>query len=159
MQRSGTARPSPGDRGRGLPRVAARLSVRGAMSRANVEVVRQAWEAYARRDNEAAFALYHAEVELQSGIDGRVYRGLDGVREMFRDWLGVWNDYGTDVDEWVDAGDHVIAVVRSWGRGKHSTVPVELTEAHLWTLRNGKLWRLRIFPTKTEALEAVGLSE
>jgi ketosteroid isomerase-like protein len=127
------------------------------MSRENVEVVRQAWEAFARRDNEAAFALYDDEVEIHSPVDGRVYRGLGGVRDYNRDWLSVWDDFSVDVEEWVDAGDHVVAIVQWSGRGKHSGVPAELTAAHLWTLRNGKLWRLRVFPTKTEALEAAGL--
>jgi uncharacterized protein len=129
------------------------------MSQENVEIVRQAWEAFVRRDNEAAFALYDAEVEIHSPVDGRVYRGLKGVRDFNRDWLSVWDDYGTDVEEWVDAEDHVVAIVRWWGRGKHSAVPAEMTAAHLWTLRTGRLWRLRVFPTKTEALAAAGLSE
>ena len=34
------------------------------MSQENVEIVRQAWEAFMRRDNEAALALYDPEVEV-----------------------------------------------------------------------------------------------
>jgi ketosteroid isomerase-like protein len=65
-----------------------------------------------------------------------------------------------EVTEWIDGGgDHVIAVMHTWGRGKMSGVPVERREAHLWTLREGKLRRLRVFETKTEALEAAGLRE
>jgi hypothetical protein len=32
-------------------------------------------------------------------------------------------------------------------------------EAHVWTVRDGKLWRLRIYPTRAEALKAVRLEE
>jgi ketosteroid isomerase-like protein len=47
--------------------------------------------------------------------------------------------------------------LRAWGR--QSGVPVEERVWHVWTLRDGRFWRLRIFATKAEALEAVGLSE
>jgi ketosteroid isomerase-like protein len=58
------------------------------MSEENVEVVRRAWEAYHRRDNEAALALYDPTIEIdpteQTGIDAGVYRGLEGVQDFFR---------------------------------------------------------------------------
>src|SRR3954452_9572172 len=129
------------------------------MSQENVEVVRQAFEAFKRRDNEKALSFYDREVEIESFFHERTYRGLDGVRAFFRDWLGVLTSYRGEVDEWIDAGDQVIAVMHTWARGKMSGVNVERREAHLWTLRDGKLWRLRVFPTKDEALEAVGLRE
>ena len=92
-----------------------------AMSQENVEVVRQAWEAFRRRDTEAALALYDAEVELHSAVDGRVYRGLDGVRDFFRDWLAVWDDFSADVEEWVNA--ETMWSQSSAGRAVGSTAP------------------------------------
>jgi ketosteroid isomerase-like protein len=71
----------------------------------------------------------------------------------------VWDEYGSEVEELIDAGNHVIAVIRSWGRGKQSEAAVETGEHHVWTLRDGKLWRLRVYPDEAEALEAVGLWE
>ena len=133
------------------------------MSEENVEIVRRAWEASKRHDNDAVFALYDPEVELvavaNSTIDGRAYHGIDGVQEFFRDWLSAFVDFTSEVEEWIDVGAQVIAIVHTYGRGKRSGVPVEIHEAHLWTLRDGKLWRLQTFPTKAEALEAAGLSE
>jgi hypothetical protein len=133
------------------------------MSEENVEVVRQAWEAYRRRDNEAALALYDPEIEIElrseANVEASIYRGLEGVREFFRNWMSAFDDLRSEVEEWIDAGDQVIAMVRSFGRGKHSGVPVDMLEAHLWTVRDGKLWRLQTLGTKAEALEAAGLSE
>jgi hypothetical protein len=51
----------------------------------------------------------------------------------------------------------VIAVLRSRGRGKRSGIRVEERQSHVWTLRHGKLWRLRIYASKGAALKAVGL--
>jgi uncharacterized protein len=129
------------------------------MSEENVEAVRQAFEASTRRDNDAVFRLYDPEVEIESEYDGRTYRGLDGVRAFNRDVLEVWDEFDWDVEEWIDAGDQVIAVMHARARGKMSGVTVERSEAHLWTLREGKLQRLRVFQTKDEAREAAGLEE
>jgi ketosteroid isomerase-like protein len=49
--------------------------------------------------------------------------------------------------------------MRIRARGRSSGAVVERREWHVWTLRDGKLWRLRIYVTEAEALEAVGLSE
>ena len=129
------------------------------MSQENVEIVQRALEASTRRDDKATFALYDPEVEIYGQVDGATYRGLTGVRTYFRDWFAAWRDFSIDAEEWIDAGEDVIAALhlRAWGR--QSGVPVEERVWHVWTLRDGRLWRLRIFATKAEALEAVGLSE
>lgn len=133
------------------------------MSQENVEVVRRAWEAYMGRDNEAALALYHPKIEADwtaSGVPGfGVYRGMEGIQEMFRDWHTAFGEFSNEVEEWIDAGDHVIAMVRQHGRGRLSGVPVEMLEAHVWTIRDGKLWRLRVYPSRSQALEGIGASE
>ena len=131
------------------------------MSQENVKVVREAWEASARHDNEAIFPLYDADVEIQGpfGLSDRVFRGLTGVQEFWRDWLASWGEFESDVEEWIDAGDDVIAVMHVWGQGKRSGVPVETRQSHVWTLRGGKLWRPRVYDTKDEALQAVGREE
>jgi ketosteroid isomerase-like protein len=129
------------------------------MSRENVEVVRRAWEAFVRRDDGAAFALYDPEITIHHQVDGSVYRGLAGARAFVGDWLASWTDYSTDLEELIDAGDDVIAVMRIRAQGRRSAVPVERREWHVWTVRDGRLWRFRIYATEAEALEAVGMSE
>jgi uncharacterized protein len=133
------------------------------MSEENVDVVRRAWEASQRHDNEAALALYDPTVEIDTTergeLDAGAYRGLEGVQDFFRNWLSSFGDFRSEVEEWIDAGDQVIAMVHSYGRGRRSGVPVDMLEAHLWTVLNGKLKRLQVFATKAQALEAAGLSE
>jgi ketosteroid isomerase-like protein len=105
------------------------------MSRENVEVVQRAWEAHVRRDNKAALALYHPQIEIDlSGgqkVGTRLHYGLEGVQRYLRDWLSAFGDFRTEVEEWTDAGDQVIAIVRSYGRGKCSGVSVDMRKAHV----------------------------
>jgi ketosteroid isomerase-like protein len=135
------------------------------MSEENVEVVRRAWEAFwLRKDNETVLALYDPEVQIdltavthigQSGV----YFGLEGVQEYLRDLLASFRGMKSEVEEWIDAGGRVIAMIHLYGRGKHSGVPVDKLEAHLWTVRDGLLLRLQVFATRAEAREAAGVSE
>jgi hypothetical protein len=67
------------------------------MSQENVDAVRRAWEAFERHDNEAIFPLYGPEVEVQNQFLDRVYQGLPGVQEYFRDLLAVWDELGSEV--------------------------------------------------------------
>ncbi len=95
-----------------------------------------------------------------SGFPGvGVYHGLEGVRSWNRDWLGAFGGFSAEVEEWIDAGDQVIAMVRWHGRGKLSGVPARMLRAHVWTVRDGKLLRLRIYDNRADALKAAGLSE
>ena len=131
------------------------------MSQENLEIVRRCCEAFDRGDYEASLADLDADIEydLRHFPDGRVYHGHDGVREAFRQWLGAWEDYRQQRDPVIDTDDHVILAVRESGRGKGSGVPLERPTFGVWTLRSGKVIRIRFFPTRSEALEAVGLEK
>ena len=49
--------------------------------------------------------------------------------------------------------------VRVSGSAKQSGVAVAISDAHVLTLRDGRVTRLEVFLNRAEALEAVGLSE
>jgi ketosteroid isomerase-like protein len=137
------------------------------MLQENVEIVRQVYEAAARRDSATVFALYDEDVELDStrlnipfGEAGSVVHGHDGARSFFREWHEAWEIIDYDYDELIDVGDdHVIAVVTRRARGRASGADVKLHVALLFTIRRGKIVRLVWFPARADALEAAGLSE
>jgi ketosteroid isomerase-like protein len=99
------------------------------MSQENVEIVRQVFDAAARRDSASVLALYDPEVEWdnsRSGGEGLmatgVYRGHDGLREWFREWSGPWANLDYRVGELIDGGENVIAAATMTGRGQASRV-------------------------------------
>lgn len=67
----------------------------------------------------------------------------------------MWLLSDVEVEEWIDAGDEVIAVLRLRTHGRQSGVPVDFHQAHVWTVKDSKLTRLRIFQSKAEALESL----
>jgi len=136
------------------------------MSRENVEVVRRIFNAVARRDGEAALALYDPDFEWDfsrvpwGDVAGPgVYRGRDALPRVYRDWHSAWENYEENLEELIEVGEHVISVLTAQGRGRASGVEVEMTTAGVWTVRGGIAVRSVWFPTREAALEAVGLSE
>jgi ketosteroid isomerase-like protein len=83
------------------------------------------------------------------------YRGFDGVREFLRDRLAIFMLSDVEVEEWIAAGDEVIAVLHFRTRGRQSGVPLDFRQAHVWTVKDSKLTRLRIYQSKAEALEGI----
>ena len=131
------------------------------MSRENVEIVRRHMQAYLSGDNDAALAAYDPEVEFDATLrpEGQVYRGREGVAEAMRTWTGAWEGWKVDIEEIIDAGEHVLLVVRESGRGKGSGIKIDQRVFGVFTLRDGKIVRWKGFIDRDQALQAVGLRE
>ena len=107
-------------------------------------------------DPEAFYSIFDERVEFNTGNlfpDGETYRGVDGVREFFRTWVGTFHDWGFEVEEVLDIGDSVVILLHQWGRGKGSGAEVELRFWQVWTFEDGKVIRCIAHPDKADALE------
>ena len=80
------------------------------------------------------------------------YRGYDGVRRFWTQFLSAWDEYGLRVEELIDVGDQVVAVMRLKGRTKE--LEVDEARSSLLTLRDGRIVRIEPFASKGAALEA-----
>jgi ketosteroid isomerase-like protein len=91
-------------------------------------------------------------------LTGQVYRGVQGGRDLAAD---LWEtlDYVPAMEEIIDLGEQVVAVLRISGRGRRSGVSVSQQVAMVWTFVGGRIVHGRSFTTRAEALEAAGLSE
>jgi ketosteroid isomerase-like protein len=133
------------------------------MSREAVEIVRQVYEAVARRDVATVLALYSPDVEIdssrlpESGLEGlRHVRGHDGLRSLYRYWSEAWETFEDHCETLLDAGDHVISVVTRRGRGRTSGAEASTPRAGVWTIRHGKVVRVVWFSSVDEARAAAG---
>jgi ketosteroid isomerase-like protein len=133
------------------------------MSRENVEVVRQMFEAFARGDFEASLNAYAEETawdDTNYRPDGTVHLGRDAIVDVVRTWRGAFDRYNFEVVEIIDAGGDTVAVVqRETGRGKGGGVEVTNRFGQVITVRSGKIAHTVVYTDPEEALEAVGLSE
>jgi ketosteroid isomerase-like protein len=131
------------------------------MSQENVELNRRGFQAFNDRDLDGLLAVLDEDVEvvpILAAMEGS-YHGHDGIRRWWAGLLGGFPDISVEVLEVRDLGDVTVTVVRVSGRGAESDTPFDAAvwQVHQW--RHGKCIRWHAYPSESEALEAVGLSE
>jgi uncharacterized protein len=134
------------------------------MSQENVEMVRAAFENFLAGRSDFGADLLSTEVVWDAtdiaalDING-VYRGPEGVRDFWREWLAAWETVQFDY-ELIDAGERVVALIDQRMRGRTTGLDVRFGEyAHVYTFRDGLIVHWKGYMSQSEALEAVGLSE
>jgi len=128
----------------------------------NLEIVRDAVEAINREGLEGALRMIdqscHPEVEwrpLLGGIETRVYRGLDGLREYWRDMFEAFEEIQyKDADLRLVGEDIVVALATIVLRGRGSGAPVEMEIGTVFQLDQGLFTKGTVFRSHAEALAA-----
>jgi ketosteroid isomerase-like protein len=96
------------------------------------------------------------ELEFKSRLaemEGRVYRGIDGLREWFSDVDAAFTDARWELLRVIEISDEIVVVEMSFsGKGKASGVPVEIRTPQVWTWRDGRPWRNEVFTDLDSAL-------
>jgi len=134
------------------------------MSQENVELLRVAHEAFLAGKSEFGAELLDPEVEWDASdspiLDNSgVYRGIEGVRQYWREWLAAWETVQFDY-ELIDAGDRVVVLIDQRMRGRSTGIEVPMGKyAQVHTFRDGLIVHWKLYTSQSEALEAVGLSE
>jgi ketosteroid isomerase-like protein len=155
------------------------------MSERNVEIVRRVFDAFSAvgfdrihrslaesTDLESAVGdlgelgavtleILDPDVELDfAGVanwpDEQTFRGHQGWFEMWRAWLTPWGDFAYEVREIDGVGEDVYVEVGQRGVIPGSDAPIEATIFNIWTLRDGRVVRLRFFSDREEARAALG---
>jgi ketosteroid isomerase-like protein len=134
------------------------------METQNVVLVRTLLEAVSRFDPEAMAAAVESDYEfipIMAALEGRVYRGREGVYEWVAEMKTHWEYFECCPEEFHDLGDRVIAFGHWRARGLASGVEVDGQPATwiAWVRESGLLYRWRTFTDRTEALNAAGISE
>jgi ketosteroid isomerase-like protein len=135
------------------------------MSQENVEFVRRVY-ALLDQGDAAVWDLAPSGFVLDFSrrlINPVVLRGRDQVRAWSeREVAEVWEGghTGWQPKELIDAGDKVLAFIRTSGRGKASGIEIDAYVWNVWTFRDGIPVKWTYFgEDRAAALEAAGLSE
>ena len=83
------------------------------------------------------------------------YRGFDGVRKFWGEFVSAWDSYGVEPITFDDAGDRIAVAVRIVGR-THG-LEVDETQSSLLTVRDGLIVRVESFADPDGARAAAGL--
>jgi ketosteroid isomerase-like protein len=130
----------------------------------NVERVLNGYAAFNRRDIEAALDGISPDV-VWRGPDvlpegEREFLGHEGVKDFWRMWLETFEEFHAEIEETIESGDQVMAMVRMHGRHRDSGAEVVTPSfPHVWTIQDEEVVRVEMYPNRAAGLDAIGMSE
>ena len=127
------------------------------MSKENVELARRLYAELASEGSSREFEQRLTDEALGRFLDPTIewvpvtdsvlavdsYRGFDGVRRFWGEFLSAWERYRVEPLRFDDAGDQVAVVVHIVGR-THG-LEVDETRSSLLTVRDGRIIRVESF--------------
>ena len=128
------------------------------MAHDNLERIRGGYEAYARRDFEAVFALLADDVEIwQTDLLpwGGYYRGHDRARAFFRS-LAEHVDAAPEPLVLIPAGPDVAVSGRLRGNVRSNGRAFDVPIIHVWTICDGRVTRFVSYIDTPAMLDALG---
>jgi ketosteroid isomerase-like protein len=137
-----------------------------AVSQENVELVRRLYAELASEGSPREFEQRMSDDALSRFLDPEIewvpvpesllavesYRGFDGVRRFWREFLSAWERYRVETLRVDDAGDRVAVVVHIVGRTHE--LEVDETRSSLLTVRDGRVIRVESFADPDRARQA-----
>ena len=144
------------------------------MSQENVEVVRSFYRALWRTLSaysevggrledapfaDEVFAHLDEDVEWRWPLTPERFRGREGLLRAGVDFLEAVDEWQIQLEEVVDAGDHLFTSQNVLAQGKGSGVPSEQRVYSVVTIRDGRILCIEDYVDRRAALEAAGLSE
>ncbi len=109
----------------------------------NKQIIENAYKSFASGDVPGLLAAFDEKIEWTEAEGfpyGGTYTGANAILEnVFMKLGSEWGNFSAVPDEFLDAGDNIVALGNYSGKynasGKSMTVPF----AHVWTLRDGKI--------------------
>jgi ketosteroid isomerase-like protein len=134
------------------------------MSQENVEIVREAFEAFLGGDLEKSAQLVDPEVEFHGTVgglqEGQIAHGQSEIDQTFEaEDLEAWEERRLEAEEFIDAGDDVVVLLHEYRRGRGSGIELETDTAVVVEVRDGRVVRIQGYMDRVAALEAAGLSK
>ena len=128
-------------------------------TRTNVDTLKELYGAFGRGDIPTVLGIFDERIEWVSA-EGAPYPGTfiggDAVLAGVFARLGSeWDGFRAEPTEYLDAGDHVVALGRYSGMYRATGRAMSAAFAHVWTLRDGKIVRYRQYVDSRKMAEAL----
>jgi ketosteroid isomerase-like protein len=124
----------------------------------NVEIFQRVIEAFNRDGVDGVLPFYTDDAEVYDpDLPPDTYRGRDAVSRVIEMLMSGFDDVEIRNFRLLPAGDRVVALLHTRGRGERDALEVETRDAHMITFRDGKITYWRIYLDQAEALSDAGL--
>jgi ketosteroid isomerase-like protein len=122
------------------------------------EAVRRFFSAF-EHDTEAFRDVLHPDVEWFPIEENRTpTRGVEAAMGNRNAWLDTWDEHRLDLEEVIEEGDDVVALVHITARGSGSGIEVDVRFYAQFKVRDGRVIYIFDHEHRAAALEAAGLS-
>ena len=93
--------------------------------------------------------------DRQSSPDRQTRYGKEGVKQLFDSYMEAFDALRLEPEEFIAVGNDIVVPLQQRIRGKGSGAVVMGRIVHVWTMREGAAFRLRIFGDKEQALSVL----
>jgi ketosteroid isomerase-like protein len=129
----------------------------------NLDLVRSIYAKWERGDFGSADWAHPEIVFESSGFDAMRTAGVAEMGERWREWMGLWEEYRTEADEFRELDrERVLVFMHHGGRGKASGLGIEdmtMPGANVFDIHDGKVTRLALYWDRADAIADLGLAE
>jgi ketosteroid isomerase-like protein len=128
----------------------------------NIDTMRRAYDAFNRGDIDTVMDILEPNVEWhEPEVEGipfaGTHRGSQQVAEnVFQPALEHYENFQVVPEEFLDAGERVVALGRFKGSAKATGRTLDAPFAHVWALRNGKAVSFRNYTDTAQFLQTLG---
>jgi ketosteroid isomerase-like protein len=133
------------------------------VSRADIEVLRRAYEAFNRRDLDALTGFFDPEAYWVPSPSvwgaGKTYHGHEGLAELLAELASDWRAFESRPEEFREVGDLILVLGRVHAVPAEGDREIDSPTAWIWEMRNGKALLLQAYADPAKAFEALGLNE
>jgi ketosteroid isomerase-like protein len=85
--------------------------------------------------------------------------GPDGMTRYFEGQMAVIQDMRIDPEGFIEIGDRIVMPFRIHGRARETGLPIDFHYTQLFTMRNGRFARARMYASKEKAIAAARLAQ
>lgn len=125
------------------------------VSESHTALLTRFYEALSGGDVGAAIGLCDREVEVYLApnvVAAVAPRGHRDVEAWLQGFLDSWHMYKPEPEDFVDAGEQVVALVHLTARGKGSRFVIDEEIADVFEVDHGKISKLRLYVHRETAL-------
>ena len=124
----------------------------------NVELYQRILETFNREGVVGVMPYFADDVEVYDpDMPGGPHRGPEAVKRVAEQMMSGFEDVEILDFRLLSAGDRVVALLHTRGKGERVDLEVETRDAHTVTFRDGKIAYWRVYLDQAEALTDVGL--
>jgi len=127
------------------------------LNTSNIEIVAALYDAFARRDWVVILQFTHPQIAVSQTEQlpwGGQFEGAGGLQLFFSKLLA-HIDSRVEVEEYIEAGDRVVAIGRTRGRVNANGAEFDIRAVHVWTLQDSLAVRFEPYIDMPKMLAAL----